>query len=146
MNIKSAFRSNRACLAMTGLSVIEFEELVPMFSQCLLEERIKRNPYRKRKYGGGRTGGLRTLEEKLFYVLMYLKTYPTFDVASFYLGLDRSNCCRAIQAFLPVLSKTLGRKLTLPKRQIRSVEEFARLFPEIKDVFPDGTERRVQRP
>jgi len=146
MNIKPALKSNRCCLAVTGVTIAEFESLAPVFTQVLLEERIKRNPDRKRKYGGGRTGGLKTIEEKLFYSLMYLKTYPTFDVASFWVGIDRSNCCRLIQNLLPVLEKTLGRKLVLPKRQIRSVEEFIRLFPEVKDIFPDGTDRRVQKP
>lgn len=146
MNIQPVLRNNRFCLALTGVTVAEFTDLVPVFTQVLLEMRINRNPDRKRKYGGGRIGGLKTVEEKLFYTLMYLKTYPTFDVASFWVGIDRSNCCRAIQYLLLVLEKTLGRRLVLPKRQIRSVEEFVRLFPEVKDIFPDGTDRRVQRP
>ena len=33
---------------------------------------------------------IETIEEKLFYVLFYLKTYPTFDMASFYVGFARS--------------------------------------------------------
>ena len=37
---------------------------------------------RKRAYGGGRPSGLKTMDEKLFYALWYLKTYPTFDIAS----------------------------------------------------------------
>lgn len=146
MNIKPVLKSNRSCLALTGVNVAEFADLVPVFTQCLMEMRINRNPKRKRKYGGGRIGGLKTIEEKLFYSLMYLKTYPTFDVASFWVGVDRSNCCRLIHNLLPVLEKTLGRKLVLPKRQIRSVEEFIKLFPEVKDIFPDGTDRRVQKP
>src|SRR3954464_8207965 len=40
----------------------------------------------------------------------------------------------------------LRRKLALPTRKIRSVEEFLAKFPEVKDVFLDGTERKVQRP
>ncbi|WP_440863578.1 hypothetical protein [Symbiopectobacterium purcellii] len=34
----------------------------------------------------------------------------------------------------------------MPARQIRSAEEFFRAFPGVKDVFIDGTERRVQKP
>ena len=33
----------------------------------------------------------------------------------------------------------------MPARQIKSAEEFIRLFPEIKEVFIDGTERPVER-
>jgi len=32
------------------------------------------------------------------------------------------------------------------KRQIRSVEDFLKAFPEAKEVFIDGTERPIQRP
>ena len=34
----------------------------------------------------------------------------------------------------------------LLKRKMASVEEFFQLFPELKDVFIDGTERSVQKP
>ena len=37
-------------------------------------------------------------------------------------------------------------KHTLPKRRIGDIDEFLRLFPGVKDVFLDGTERRIQRP
>ena len=48
--------------------------------------------------------------------------------------------------FLPVLEMALGRHLVLPKRKINSIEEFFQRFPEAKEVFLDGTERRVQKP
>jgi hypothetical protein len=47
---------------------------------------------------------------------------------------------------LPVLEATLGRKLVLPQRKITSVKELFQKFPEIKDVFIDGTERRTEKP
>ena len=146
MNIKPALRSNRSCLALTGVNVAEFQSLVSLFTSVYKEEKIKANPKRVRKYGGGRIGGLKTVDEKLFFTLMYLKTYPTFDVASFFTGINRSNSYRAIKFLLPALEITLGRQLVLPRRQIHSVEEFLLLFPEVKDVFLDGTDRRVQRP
>ena len=146
MNIKPALRSNRSCLALTGVNVAEFQSLVSLFTSVYKEEKIKANPKRVRKYGGGRIGGLKTVDEKLFFTLMYLKTYPTFDVASFFTGINRSNSYRAIKFLLPALEITLGRQLSLPQRQIHSVDEFLLLFPEVKDVFLDGTDRRVQRP
>ena len=146
MNISPALRNNRSCLALTGVNVAEFKSLVPLFAAIYKEEKIKANPKRIRKFGGGRIGGLKTIDEKLFFALMYLKTYPTFDVASFFTGINRSNCYRAIKFLLPVLEITLGRQLSLPQRQIHSVDEFLLLFPEVRDVFLDGTDRRVQRP
>ncbi|MDR1551474.1 MAG: transposase family protein, partial [Holosporaceae bacterium] len=74
------------------------------------------------------------------------KAYPTFDVAAFIFGTVRSVTFEWKSKLLPVLERALGRVVTLPKRQIRSVEEFLQLFPEVKDVFIDGTEHPVQRP
>lgn len=134
------------CAATTGLTIIEFTSLIPVFTSTLNTALRNRNPDRMRMFGGGRKSALRTPEEKLFFALLYLKSYPTIDVLSFLAGFDRSNACRNVQFLFSVLTKTLGRKLVLPKRQIRSVEEFFREFPETKDIFIDGTERRTQKP
>jgi hypothetical protein len=82
---------------------------------------------------------------KLFFVLIYLKCYPTYDVLGILFDLDSGNCCDWIKRLLPVLETTLGQKQVLPARKIRSVEEFLRLFPHEKDLLIDGTERRTQR-
>ena len=37
-------------------------------------------------------------------------------------------------------------ELVLPERKVHSIEELFERFPEIKDVFADGVERKVQRP
>ena len=131
--------------AMTGLSWQEFHGLVPAFESAELEYR-KNKPGRKRSPGGGRRGHLRTTEDRLFYILFYVKTYPTFDIMAFFFGKGRGRSCEAGNFYLEILEKALGRKIVLPKRRISSVEEFVRLFPEVRDVFPDGTERRIQRP
>lgn len=146
MTIKSAFSSNRLCFALTGLSVAGFNNLLLEFTNNLGEAYRMRHGTGKRAFGGGKIGLLPTPAHKLFAVLVYLKVYPTYDVLGFLLRLDRTRSFRWIQFLLPVLAKTLGRKLVLPRRQIRSVEEFFREFPEAKDVFIDGSERRTQKP
>lgn len=146
MNIKPALKSNRSCEALTGMTGDEFNDLLPQFAAVYKEEKIKRKTDRKIGYGSGRISHLKTIEEKLFAVLFYLKNYPTFDVLGFFINLDRSNSFRNINFLIPVLEITLKRKFVLPERKINSVEEFLRLHPEVKDIFLDGTERRVQRP
>lgn len=146
MGISRGLRSDRICKALTGLSVGEFEELRESFSWNLKEYRITLTPQRKRGIGGGRKGALKTDEDKLFAILLYLKSYPTFDVFGFHIGLERTRAFRWTQVLLPVLEMTLKRKLVLPERKITSVEEFQKLFPEIKEIMVDGTERKIQRP
>ena len=146
MNIGAALRTDRMCKALIGLTVSEFEDLVVDFSWNYQEYEAKRKPNRKRKLGGGRGSYLKNEQEKLFYALWYLKTYPTFDVASFYVGFHRTKACDWAHLLFPILETTMKRKLVLPQRRISSPEEFEKLYPEVKEVFVDGGERVRQRP
>lgn len=147
MNIEKLVKNRRTTLALTGVTPEEFTSLFSVFSQCLLDKRDKdylRDDNRKRKPGGGAKGVLPTPAQKLFFILCYYKCYPTYDLASFLFNCDRSNACRRQQYLSPILETTLKRKLVLPKRQMRTIEEFFKAFPEAKEIFVDGTERPVR--
>ncbi len=146
MNVAAALHTNRASLALTGLSVAEFNALIPQFAQVYLEYRYTSRTDRQRAIGAGRIGQLRSIEEKLLFILFYLKGYPTYDVLAFVANFHRTRACQWCLRLFPLLEKTLGRKLVLPERKISSVEEFLLKFPDAKDVFGDGSDRRIQRP
>lgn len=59
---------------------------------------------------------------------------------------DRAQTYRWVAAYLPVLEQALGQKAVLPARKIATVDEFLQRFPQITDVFVDGTERPIRRP
>ena len=145
MNITKISQNLRAMKALTGLSPEEFINLVPTFGQAITARKME-EPNRQRKVGGGQKGKLKTIEQKLFFILFYLKTYPTFDVLACFFDKGRGRSCESVHFFAKALEKALGRKLVLPKRKISSVEEFMEAFPDAKDVFFDGTERRVEKP
>lgn len=145
-NKKQIFSQPRVSMAVLGVTRDEFFQLLPVFSKCLREHRIRLRPNRQRKVGGGRKGDLPTDEDKLLYILMYLKLYPTYDALAVIANHYRSKCGDSVKLLLPVLEETLGRKLILPKRHGHSLEEIFRQHPEIKDIFIDGSERRVQKP
>nr|AAU84264.1 conserved hypothetical protein [uncultured archaeon GZfos9C4] len=152
ITVNRALKSDRLMRATTGLSASEFNQLVQSFGQELQKGRwiryeigVKRGD-RERKPGGGRTGNLRSFKEKLFFVLFYFKCYPTFDVLGLLFDLNRSNACRNVQKLTPILEKTLGKKMVLPKRKISTLKELFEIFPNVKDLFIDGTERPIQRP
>ena len=138
-----AKKQDRTMRSVTGLNREQFHSLALAFQKLLEESKVK--PL-IRKPGAGRKGALKEVEEKLFFLLFYLKAYPTYDLAGVFLQVDRSQPCRWVQKWLPVLEKTLGRTLDLPKRKIRSVQEFIEAFPEIHDIFIDSTERASRRP
>ncbi len=141
-------RDDRQAKAITGCNLAMLHELLPVFDQLFQAVIARRIPDidRIRAVGGGKKGVLKTTEDKLVYVLLYLKAYPTYDVLSAIFDLDRGPACRRIQQLLPVLEATLGRKIVLPERKITSIEEFYQKFPEARDVLVDGSERPIQKP
>jgi len=144
MDICRAFKNNRLMKALTGLTIQEFNSILITFEKLLYEKAVCKK--RKRKPGGGRKGELKKASYKLFFILFYLKVYPTMDLAGFIFRVDKGQPCRWVQKFLPILEQTLGRECVLPVRKINSIEEFTRLFPEVKEIIIDGVERRIQRP
>jgi len=149
IDIQRAMKNDRMMRSLTGLDKKKFLALLPTFERIEKErtiERVKSDPKRRRGPGAGKKHTLATSEDKLFFILFYIKVYPTFDLAGFLYGVDRSQTNRWFHSLLPVLEKTLKRECTLPERKIASLEEFWRKFPGVKDLFIDATEREIQRP
>ena len=146
LNLERILKQDRLMRAMTGLNLKAFEELLPSFSQAYEQSLVKPLEERQRALGGGRKATLGTMAEKLFYILLYCKCYPTFDLLSVLFNFDRSCAWDWVHRLLPILETSLGYKQVLPVRKLRSMEEFVERFPEVKEVIFDGTERPVQRP
>jgi hypothetical protein len=145
LDIARILKSPRQTQALTGMSALEFELLIPQLARRL-EIKAKSRAGRKRRVGGGRKGALLSFELKLFFILFYLKVYPTYDLASAVFGVDRSRVCRWVKELLPILEETLGINCVLPKRKVTSFKELFDTFPATQDLFIDGTERPINRP
>jgi len=117
---------------------------LPTFSEIYTQSLLERP--RQRAIGGGRKARLHRPEDKLFYILFYFKSYPTFDVAGVLFDIDRSQAQMWMHRLQPILEATLGEKMALPERKLDSVEAFIERFPGVKRVMIDGTERPIQRP
>jgi hypothetical protein len=148
LNIEKVLKDPRLMSALTGVTIFEFNSILPDFEEEWIKKKKEENEKkcRIRKWGGGSKGFLKTPKEKLFFILFYYKCYPTYDLASVIFGCDRSQACRRQFDLTEVLENTLGRKLVLPERQMKKLEDFFKAFPEAKEVFIDGTERPIQRP
>ena len=139
ININRVLKDDRLMRATIGLPITGFENLVDEFTKSYWDIKEKqyqkgiKNRTRKRKPGGGRKGNLANVELKLFFILLYFKCYPTMDLTGLMFGLDRFNVKHSVDNLTPVLERTLGRTLSLPKRKIRTLEEFIELIPEAKD-------------
>jgi len=132
--------------ALTGMTVVEFESLVITFTLVLQKYQATRKKKRQRAVGGGRKHTLKTAAERLFFILFYVKCYPTMDLAGFFFGVEHSRIQRWVKELLALLEETLGREVVLPARKINNMAEFMAQFPAVKDVFIDATARPVRRP
>jgi len=136
--------------ALTGLTHEAFAQLLPIFSESyaeiVQEDYEKSHAQRQRKPGGGQKGRLDTMEKKLFFVLYYLKVYPTFDVLGFHFDLDRSKACTNAHKLFPPLCRALDKAGVLPKRHFETAEEMHQAFAGLTDLLIDATERPQQRP
>ena len=146
INVAFALRSDRTMKALTGLTRIEFHQLCPAFSEALTQQIQSRRSDRQRRPGAGGKYRLDRAETKLFFILLYVKCYPTFDVASVLYQVHRSRPHRWVQTWLPALEQALGKEVVLPERRVDKVETFFTRFPQVKDLWLDGTERPTRRP
>jgi hypothetical protein len=144
IDIEKILKQDRQIRATTGLNQQAFESLLPSFAEAYQETIDKKR--RWRTAGGGRKARLKTNADKLFFILLYCKCYPTFDLMSVLFGFDRSCAHDWVHRLMPILETALGKRQALPERKIDSIEEFLAKFDEVKEVIIDGTERPVQRP
>lgn len=146
LDLDRIFQQDRVMRAMTGLNHAAFEALLADFIPVYHASLVRPGMVRKRAVGGGRKATLSNSQAKLFYILVYCKCYPTFDLLGVLFNFDRSCAHDWVHRLLPLLEATLGHKQVLPVRQVRSMAEFLTQFPDVEVLIIDGTERPVQRP
>src|SRR5258707_5074349 len=89
--------NRRQFLALTGLTPSEFQRLLTAFPQAYQQHypanQTAEGQPRQRAVGGGCKGRLEQPEDKLLFLLVYLKTYPLQAVMDdlFDLGTARGN-------------------------------------------------------
>lgn len=134
--------------AAIGISYSQFESILPRFSKALRRAEYGRawNKPRVRSVGGGRKAHLRSDFEKLVFILLYYKTYPTFRLAQVVFELDKRNIQLWVRFFEPVLFDTVGYQLDLPTVKARTMHGLFEVCPSLKEFITDATEREVQRP
>lgn len=134
--------------SLTGLSLSEFEKLLPSFEQAwqdyLCREYIHRDD-RKRRYGGGRKAELKDHRDKLLFILLYFRQYPTQEVQGFLFGIGQAQANEWIHRLTGVLNQALGYEQQLPERNPRKLKEVLESCPDLEFVI-DGTERVINRP
>jgi hypothetical protein len=137
----------RVFRSLTGLNPEEFDKLLISFTKSW-EDFIQKNyldKKRKRAFGGGRKSKLHSIEDKLFFILFYYKSYPLQEVIAFLFGISQGQANEWIHKLSKVLNNSLGYENQLPEREAKNLEEILNEHIELEFMI-DGTERRIQRP
>jgi hypothetical protein len=103
---------SRDFLAATGLTLDEFQQLLPAFQRAY----APRYPYeltrtgtpRQRRRGGGAKGILQHFEDTLLFILVYQQTHPLQTLHALQFTMSQPQANYWIHQLLPVLRQALA--------------------------------------
>jgi len=137
-------------LALTALTHKEFKYLLPAFKQAYEQtdatDKTLAGTPRQRQMGGGRKGALHDWEQKLLFVLVYVKAYPLQVLHGITFNLSQSQTNYWLHHLLPVLKRALDNLGVMPERDPQQFARTERRRHDSPELIIDGTERRRQRP
>lgn len=144
-------KDERFFKSFTGVSWSHYKILREAFASKFdqyQQSRIKPEGQRKRKSGGGRKSNLPGLDDKLVFILHYLKAYPTMDNQASTFGMSRGSACSLVHQYAALLRDSLEQLTVLPKRQLTTPEQLLEYLKELGGVdqlIIDATERPHRR-
>lgn len=90
-----------------------------------------------------KTSVLPLIQDKLFFILVYLKTNPLQELHAIQFEMAQSQANKWIHLFSEILQRTLK---TLGELPDRNSKRLVHMLKECEDVLLDGTERPILRP
>jgi len=121
-------------LDLTSLTLDEFEQLVPPFEAAfqahMAQWRLDGKPRTSRQFSVYKTCPLPTPEDRLFFVLTYLKTYSLQVVQGRLFGMGQSKANQWIHVLLPVLQAALRSLGDSPARSLSGGEHETCKIPD----------------
>lgn len=137
--------SNKSVRSHTGLSRAEFNALSEKFGQewdaymrCYTWE----GKPRQRQSKGRKNSVLATIEDKLLFLLYFMKLNPLQEVLATAFGLDQPQASRWLEVLRARLIATLDKEKVLPERK---AERLYRMLQGEDKVLLDATERSIGR-
>ena len=111
---------------LSGFSPQEFLEILPAFIQeyesYFARQDDLRKKMRQRRRGGGRKSQMKTINDKLLFILLYFQLYPNQQILGSLFGIGQAQTSNWINSLTPVLNNTLGYQKQLPAQKPCDVE------------------------
>lgn len=154
MNYTKARNNPTVFLALTSVSISLFDEILP-FSTESHDEYFRwhdvkgKKVARKHSHTIQSNSPLPTVEERLFFILVYLKNNPLQSYHAACFDMSQQQCGQWIHTLTEILRNATGDAGMLPASD---VEAFKRLLDErggdavVHELIHDGTEREIPRP
>ncbi len=128
-------------LSLTGFTPAEFEQLADEFrnewedysTHFTLEGKLRQRIALPRK-----RNALPEIQDKLFFILVYLETFPLQELQAATFSMTQPQANFWIHLLSPILCKTLKRLKELSERNSQKLEQ---LLKDCPDVLLDGVER-----
>lgn len=133
-------------LAMTGLSIEEFNALLPGFNKAASESKVTlEGKPRKRKTVIYKNSPISSEADQLLFILIYMKQYMSQTALGLLFGISQPKANMLIHYFTPILSSLFNKTGDIPCRDMKDIKFFDN--NEEGSVYcHDGTERQVVRP
>jgi len=138
----SAILNEKTFISLTSLTVSEFNNLCKTFS---IQWEKYTNQESKDAKNGGRPPALKTIEDRLFFILFYLKTYPLQEVIAYCFEMSQGTANTLIHQLSQILKLTLTELGHVPARLTEDMINRLQL-EETQPYAIDGTERPIVRP
>lgn len=136
-SIYENLKNDRQYSASTGLNQVKFEELYQEFKQHFVPKKNNILTQELPRFHEAR--------EALFFVLFYLKTYPSLQVLGLIFGISDFSASNNYDYIIPFLKVALKKKESLVSRIFESQQAFEMAFKDVEDIFVDGTEIGIER-
>jgi hypothetical protein len=138
--------SEAVLISLTGLNQPQFEKLLSAFEnqyQKLYGKYNLRGQLRQRRQTKKISDKLPEVEDKMFFILTYVKNYPTQQVQASMFDMTQPQCNGWIKILMPMLNEALSELGLLPAR---NSDKAKRKLEGEEEVIIDGTERPIPRP
>jgi hypothetical protein len=146
LNYKKLKEQPRLIKSATGLSLKEFDSLVPTF-EISWHSHISTYTFEGKKRNRSRTirknSTFKSVEDMLIFILYDYRHNPTQDFMGLHFGLTQPKVAAWIKVLDPLLLSSLKRLNLLPVRESDKLDD--RLIESVT-VLLDGSERPINRP
>jgi len=140
-----------ALTSLSGLNLADFEALYQEFAAHYAQDRqdsLTRKGQPRRRAAGAGAKFSQDGRTRLLMALVWLRTYPTYEVLAFLFSLNKGNAQRGtldVLATLEAHTVFVCERPAKERQKLRSLQAVMDAFPDVRLVI-DAKEQRIQRP